>query len=211
MGYPMPFLMIKIITDSELSDSEAVLWAKAQQAVNNKNYRLAIAILSTLITRAPGFLKGRKALRACEEKAPQPLLSSEWDYFPYQLIDKLTSAYPDPESIITGIETVFEKDPYCIPANEILYTAAMELNLPELAAFALETICLGEPTSTKHLHMLADHYLRHGQHAEAAETYRRVLKQNSADPVASHGVQYLAAHAAMGRDEQQDSTNPTQN
>ena len=203
--------MIKIITDSELSAAEAGLWEKAQQAVKAENYKYAANILRTLITRAPGFLLGRKLLRACEVRATPRLFYEARYHYPNQLIDKLTATHPGPESIITGIEAVFEIAPYSIPANEMLYTAAMELNLPELAAFALETICLGEPTSTKHLHMLADHYLRHGQHAEAAETYRRVLKQNSADPVASHGVQYLAAHAAMNRDEQQDSTHPTQN
>ncbi len=185
--------MVTIITEKELPASEAGLWVKAQQAVEAKNFKYAVSILRTLIKRSPGFLKGRQVLRACEVKVTpdagrkSSILTGV----------RLTTTRRDPETTIVTIEDELEKDPYSIPANETLFAAATDLNLPALAAFALETICQGQPNPKKHLHLLANHYIKNEQFSEAAETYRRILQIDRTDPVAQRGEKDCAARASM--------------
>ena len=185
--------MVTIITEKELPASEAGLWVKAQQAVEAKNFKYAVSILRTLIKRTPGFLKGRQVLRACEVKVT-PDAGRKTSIFSGV---RLTTTRRDPETTIVTIEDELEKDPYSIPANETLFAAATDLNLPALAAFALETICQGQPNPKKHLHLLANHYIKNEQFSEAAETYRRILKIDRTDPVAQRGEKDCAARASM--------------
>ena len=185
--------MITIISDKELPQAEVGLWMKAQQAVEAKNYKYAVSILRTLIKRAPGFLTGRKVLRACEVKVT-PDAGRKSSLFTNV---RLTTTRKDPETTITTIEDELEKDPYSVPANETLFAAATDLNLPEMAAFALETICQGQQDPRKHLHLLANHYIKNEQFLEAAETYRRILKLDRTDPVAMRGEKDCAARASM--------------
>ena len=185
--------MVTIITEKELPASEAGLWVKAQQAVEAKNFKYAVSILRTLIKRTPGFLKGRQVLRACEVKVT-PDAGRKTSIFSGV---RLTTTRRDPQTTIVTIEDELEKDPYSIPANETLFAAATDLNLPALAAFALETICQGQPNPKKHLHLLANHYIKNEQFSEAAETYRRILKIDRTDPVAQRGEKDCAARASM--------------
>lgn len=185
--------MITIISERELPAAEAGLWVKAQQAVEANNFKYAVSILRTLIKRSPGFLNGRKLLRACEVKVT-PDAGRKTSLFSGV---RLTTTRKDPEATITNIEDELERDPYSISANETLFAAATDLNLPELAAFALETICQGQPNPKKHLHMLANHYIKNEQFAEAADTYRRVLKVDRTDAIAMRGEKDCAARASM--------------
>ncbi len=185
--------MITSITERELNIEQAGLWKKAQQAVQTKNYKYAISILKTLINKAPGFLDGRKVLRACAVKnAPESGRKSS--LFGGM---RLTTTRKNPEVTIVTIEDDLEKDPYSISANETLFAAASDLNLNDIAAFALETICEGHPQAKKHLHLLANHYIKHEQFAEAASAYTRVLKIDRADPIAMRGEKDCAARASM--------------
>ncbi len=185
--------MIKIITNRELTPEQLGLWTKAQQAVGTRNYKYAVSILKTLIKRAPGFLEGRKVLRACEVKCT-PDAGRRSSLFGGM---RLTTTRKDPETTIISIEDELERDPYSVSANEVLFAAANDLNLPDLAAFALETICQGMPNAKKHLHMLANHYIKHEQFAQAAETYRRVLAIDRTDAIAMRGEKDCAARASM--------------
>ena len=110
---------------------------------------------------------------------------------------RLTTTRRDPETTLTTIEDELEKDPYSIPANESLFAAATDLNLPDIAAFALKTICQGQAKPKQHLHLLANHYIKNEQFAEAAETYRRVLELDRTDAVAQRGEKDCAARASM--------------
>ena len=185
--------MISIITDRQLPQAELGLWVKARQAVDTKNYKYAVSILRTLVKKAPGFLEGRKVLRACEVKVT-PDAGRRSSLFSGV---RLTTTRKDPEAVLVNIEDELERDPYSISANETLYAAACDLNLPDMAAFALETICQGQPNPKKHLHMLANHYIKHEQFAEAADTYRRVLQIDRTDPIAMRGEKDCAARASM--------------
>ncbi|MBR4107905.1 MAG: tetratricopeptide repeat protein [Akkermansia sp.] len=185
--------MITLINVNQLAPDQQGLWVKAQQAVQTKNYKYAVTILKTLVKRVPGFLEGRKLLRACEVKST-PETGRRNSLFGGL---RITTTRKDPESVLVNIEDELEKDPYSVTANETLFAAANDLNLPDIAAFALETICQGQPSDKKHLHLLANHYIKHEQFAQAAETYRRVLKIDHADPIAMRGEKDCAARASM--------------
>ncbi len=185
--------MITIITERQLPQAEAGLWLKAQQAVAAKNYKYAVSILKTLVKRAPGFLEGRKILRSCEIKTT-PDAGRRSSLFGGM---RISTTRKDPATVIVSVEDDLEKDPYSVTANEALFAAANDLNLPELAAFALETICKGQPNAKKHMHMLANHYIKNENFAEAADTYRRILEIDRTDAIAQRGEKDCAARATM--------------
>lgn len=184
--------MITTITERELPADLLSLWVKAQQAVQTKNYKYGVSIIKTIIKRAPGFLEGRKVLRACEVKST-PDAGRRSSLFGGMRI----TSRKNPEETIVVIEDELEKDPYSVTANETLYTAAEACGLHDLAAFALDTICQGQPNAKKHLHMLASHYVKYEQFAEAADTYRKVLAIDRTDPVAMRGEKDCSARASM--------------
>ena len=186
-------LMITLITERQLAADQQALWKKALQAVQAKNYKYAVTILKTIVKRAPGFLEGRKLLRACEVKST-PDAGRKASLFGGL---RVTTSRRDPESVLVNIEDELERDPYSISANEALFAAANELQLHDIAAFALETICQGTPNPKKHLHLLAKHYIQHEQFAEAADVYRRVLKLDPTDPEAMRGEKDCSARATM--------------
>ncbi len=186
--------MITIITERQLPPAEASLWVKAQQAVQAKNYKYAVSILHTLIKNSPGFLEGRKVLRACEVKTT-PDAGRRTSLFTE--MRRITTTHRDPAITLVKVEDDLLKDPYSVTANEALFAAATDLNLPDLAAFALETICQGLPMPKKHLHLLANHYIKNEQFDKAADTYRRVLQIDRADPIAVRGEKDCAARASM--------------
>ena len=185
--------MITLITERQLAADQQALWKKALQAVQTKNYKYAVTILKTIVKRVPGFLEGRKLLRACEVKSA-PEAGRKTSLFGGL---RVTTTRRDPESVLINIEDELEKDPYSIPSNEALFAAANELHLPDIAAFAMETICQGNPGNKKYLHVLARHYIQHEQFSEAADVYRRVLKIDPTDPEAMRGEKDCSARATM--------------
>ena len=185
--------MITLITERQLAADQLGLWKKALQAVQTKNYKYAVTILKTLVKRVPGFLEGRKLLRACEVKST-PDAGRKSSLFGGL---RVTTTRRDPESVLINIEDELERDPYSVSANEALFAAANDLNLPDIAAFALETICQGTPNAKKHLHLLAKHYIKHEQFTEAADVFRRVLKIDPTDPEAMRGEKDCSARATM--------------
>ena len=185
--------MITIVSANELAPDQSSLWIKAQQAVQTKNYKYAVSILKTLVKRVPGFLEGRKLLRACAVKAA-PEGGRKSSIFGGM---RITTTRKDPEATLSSVEDDLENDPYSIGSNEALFAAANELNLPAIAAFALETICQGQPKPKKHLHLLANHYIKIEKFAEAADAYRRILEFDRADPIAVRGEKDCAARASM--------------
>lgn len=185
--------MIVSVTEKELSPRQADLWVKACQSVNTKNFPYAVSLLKALIKEVPGFLEGRKVLRACAVKM-NPAGTKRSSIFSGM---RMTSMKKAPEVVLVSIEDDLEKDPYSVASNEQLYNAAMDLKLPEIATFALETICQGNPTNKKYLHMLATHLIKCENFAQAAETYRRILDIDPSDSVAVKGEKDCSARASM--------------
>ncbi|WP_418170078.1 tetratricopeptide repeat protein, partial [Akkermansia sp.] len=176
--------MIETITEEQLTPQQAEFWVRARQAVDMNNYPYAVSLLKALVKQLPGFLEGRRALRACEIKLNPE--AKKGGLFSGMKIStsKLTSSKKDAATQLSALEDELENDPYSIPVNEALYTAAMDVGFPDLAAFALETVRQGHPGNKKMLHMLASHYVSRDMPAQAAEVYHDLVKLDPTDSVA---------------------------
>ena len=189
--------MIETITEEQLTPQQAEFWVRARQAVDMNNYPYAVSLLKALVKQLPGFLEGRRALRACEIKLNPE--AKKGGLFSGMKIStsKLTSSKKDAATQLSALEDELENDPYSIPVNEALYTAAMDVGFPDLAAFALETVRQGHPGNKKMLHMLASHYVSRDMPAQAAEVYHDLVKLDPTDSVAVKSEKDCMARATM--------------
>jgi Tfp pilus assembly protein PilF len=78
-----------------------------------------------------------------------------------------------------------------------MFEMALKLGFPELAAFALETICKGQPNNTKAMHTLADHFMAHDEPGKASKVYADILKIDPKDLNAAKGEKDAAARNSI--------------
>lgn len=185
-----------IITDKELSDEKRALWLKACSAVELRNYGYAISLLSAVLKEFPAFLEGRRILRRAEIQATKGRKS---------FLSGLSTASlkgsslmkKDPISAMELAEKTLETDPYNVQANQLLRDAAKAAELPEIAAFAMETIVEGNPKDTKLMHELAEQYLAMGLADKAVAMYTKISEINPADLIAIKRGKDASAQASM--------------
>lgn len=186
--------MIEAISETQLTPAQADLWNKARQAVEVNNYGYAVSLLKALVVQIPGFLEGRKTLRACSIRLnPTPKKKGLFGG------SKVSVSKKDPAATMASAEDALESDPYSEGANEALFNAAKEAGLNDVASFALETVREGHPDNKKLLHVLADHYIELSQFEEAAGVYHDILKVDPADAVAGKGETACMARASMSK------------
>ncbi len=190
------------ITEKELPANVKPLWLKALSAVQMNNFDYAVSLLQAVLKDAPGFLEGRKILRKCAIQKQNLAGGKKKGLFGMSSggmgVMKLSSqAKKDPEGSLPLIEKELEKDPIGEQANELLYETAMKLDLPDTAAFALETIRTHSPESVKMLHKLAEHYSSREMPTKAAEVYNDIVKHAPTDSAAIKGAKDASARASM--------------
>jgi len=182
-----------IVTETELQPKHQNLWKRGQLSIEQKNWDYAISLLLPIVKDVPGFLDGRKWLRLAEGEAAGGgrKFSFGGGFFK-------GSSKKDPWEIIADLEeNVFQKDPYNVAANQQLYDLAIKLQFPDLASFALETICKGQPTNTKVMHTLAEHYMTHDEPGRASTVYAEILKIDPRDLNAAKGEKDAAARNSI--------------
>ncbi|MGJ8644840.1 MAG: tetratricopeptide repeat protein [Luteolibacter sp.] len=187
------------ITDKELSATAKPLWLKAMSAVQMNNLDYAVNLLQAVLKEAPGFLEGRQVLRSCEIKQLGGAAKKKGLFGGggMSVMKLANQAKKDPEATLPLIEKELEKDPTNDAANDLLFETAMKMDLPETAAFALETIRKHRPESVKLLHKLADHYLAREEPLKASEVYNDIIKQTPNDGSAIKGAKDASARASM--------------
>ena len=187
------------ITDKELSATAKPLWIKAMSAVQMNNLDYAVSLLQTVLAESPGFLEGRQVLRNCEIKRAGGVAKKKGMFGGGGMgVMKLAGqAKKDPAATLPLIEKELEKDPTSDAANDLLFETAMKMDLPQTAAFALETIRKHSPESVKLLHKLAEHYLAVEDPLKASEVYHDILKQVPNDGAAVKGAKDSSAKASM--------------
>lgn len=170
-------------TEKELSENARGLWLKAVTAVELHNYRYAISLLQAVLKETPEFLEGRKMLRSAAigaTKGKRSFLSG----FSTISLKGSSMVKKDPIAAMEMAEKALENEPYSGPANNLLKDAANAAGMPEIAAFALETLAAGNPKDTKVLHQLAEHYSQQGQGDKAVAVYNRIGELNPSDLIA---------------------------
>ncbi len=187
-------------TENDLPAHVTPLWLKARSAVQVNNLDYSINLLQAVLKEAPGFLEARKILRKCAiqlhgSTKKKGLFGMSGGGMG---VMKLASqAKKDPSAALPLIEKELEKDPVNDQANDLLFDTAMKLDLPDTAAFALETIRQHNPENTKLLHKLAEHYLSREMPTKAADVYNDIIKQAPTDSVAIKGAKDSSARASM--------------
>jgi tetratricopeptide (TPR) repeat protein len=184
-----------IVKETELNPKQQNLWKKGLLAIEQKNWDYAVSLILPVVKELPGFLDGRMALRRAEGE-----MAGGGRKFSFGGGLFKGGSKKDPWEAIADLEdNVFQKDPFNVAANQQLYDLAMKLQFPDLAAFALETIRMGQQDNTKVMHTLADHYMAHDQPEKASEVYRAILKVDPRDMNAVKGEKDSAARTSIIR------------
>lgn len=198
------------ISENELPSNVKALWLKAVTAIQTKNAEYAISLLQAVLSDAPGFLEARKVLRKCSIQV-HGVANKKKGLFGMSgggmSMMKLSSqAKKDPLAALPLIEKELEKDPANDQANELLFDVAIKLELPETAAFALETIRTYAPENIKSLHKLAEFYSVNNDPNKAVEVYNDIIKQSPTDSAAIKGAKDCSARASMQKQKWDENT-----
>jgi tetratricopeptide (TPR) repeat protein len=165
-------------------------------AVELRNYGYAISLIQNILKEAPGFLDARKRLRDVEiiaTKGKKSFLSG----LSTASLKGAGMVKKDPIAAMELAEKNLESDPTNVQINHLLKDASKAAGLPEIAAFALETIVRANPTDTKTMHELGEHYLSMGKADEAVTLYSKIAEINPADLTAVKRSKDAAATASM--------------
>ncbi len=187
------------ITEKELPPNMKPLWLKALSAVQTANLTYGISLLQAVLKESPGFLEGRKMLRKCEIQLAGNAKKKGGLFGGGGMgVMKLQGpAKKDPAGTLPLIEKELEKDPFNDQANDLLFDTALKLELPETAAFALETVRTGSPENAKLLHKLAEFYISREQPMLASDVYNDIIKHHPTDGAAIKGSKDASARASM--------------
>lgn len=179
------------VTESQLDPKYQTLWKKGLLAIEQKNWEYAASLILPIVKEVPTFLDGRKVLRRAEGEYAGSGKK-------FSLGFGGGSSKKDPWEAIADLEErIFQKDPFSESANRTLYDLALKVQYPDLAAFALETIRMGQPTNTKLMHQLASHYMNHGQPELASKVYRSIVDVDPKDMIALKGEKDAAANSSI--------------
>ncbi len=199
------------ISENDLPANVKNLWLKALTSVETNNTEYAVSLLQAVLKDAPGFLQARKILRRCAIQINGGLGTKKKGIFGMSgggmaIMKIANQAKKDPESALPLIEKELEKDPTNEQANDLLFDLALKLELPETAAFALETVRAYVPENTKLLHKLAEYYLSINDPNKAVEVFNDIIKQTPTDSAAIKGSKDSSARASMQKSRWDENT-----
>ncbi|MEO6785358.1 MAG: hypothetical protein ABI318_04420 [Chthoniobacteraceae bacterium] len=185
------------ITENELPEAQRSLFLKAKHANEIRNYGYAIQLMQSVLKQVPGFLDGRKLLRAAA------LASVEGKKSGFSLAGTTlgmtagSTLKKDPLAAIELAEKTLATDPKSSQGNQLLWDAANKAGLPETAAFALETLVGANPKDTKIMHQLGTQYLAMGENEKAVAVYNRISQIDKSDLEAVKKSKDASASATM--------------
>jgi len=183
-------------SEKDLSEKTRALWLKALSAVELRNYGYAISLIQAVLKETPGFVEARRMLRRAEvaaTKGKKGFLSG----LSTASLKGAGMVKKDPLAAMELAEKNLETDPYNTQANHLLKDAANAAGLPEVAAFALETLVEANPKDTKLMHELGEHYSAMGEADRAVNIYTRITEVNPADLIALKKSKDASARATM--------------
>lgn len=183
------------VTEGDLNPSMKKLWLKSLSAIEMNNLDYAVSLLQNVLKEEPGFLQGRKAMRAASIQAQKSTGKKAAMMKPWGKLKGRVKK--DPVSAIADIEAELAKDPTSIDGNRLLSDAALSAGMFESAAFALETVRENHLTETKTLHELAQLYLTHNFPDKAAEVFNDIVDRDPTDGTAAKSARDASARYSM--------------
>ena len=186
-------------TEKDLSEFHKAAWLKAMSAMQLRNYGYTVQLLQSVLKSNPDFLDGRKLSRkaAIAKNAGKKGILSGLSSASFSTIKVQGLLKKDPVGAMDAVEKILENDPFNQSANMLLRDAALAANIPEVAAFALQTIIEGSPKETKTMHELARHYFQYGQPDKAVEIYNKITEITPNDLAALKGGKDASAAFSM--------------
>ncbi|MCX6980312.1 MAG: hypothetical protein NTV08_06115 [Verrucomicrobia bacterium] len=185
------------IPEKDLTEAQRALFQKARHANEIRNHGYAIQLMQSVLKQVPGFLDGRKLLRAAAlagvegKKSGFSLAGTTLGMTAGSTLKK------DPLAAMELAEKTLATDPKSPQGNQLLWEAANKAGLPETAAFALETLVGANPKDTKLLHQLGGQYISMGENDKAVAVYNRIVQINPADLEANKKAKDASASATM--------------
>ena len=188
-------------TEKDLPEFHKAAWLKAMSAMQLRNYGYTIQLLQSVLKSNPDFLDGRKLSRkaAIAKNAGKKGILSGLSSASFSTIKVQGLLKKDPVAAMDAVEKILENDPFNQSANMLLRDAALGANIPEVAAFALQTIIEGAPKDTKTMHELAKHYFQHSLPDKAVDIYNKITEITPNDLAAIKGGKDAAAAFSMQR------------
>ncbi|HXI82884.1 MAG TPA: tetratricopeptide repeat protein [Verrucomicrobiae bacterium] len=197
-------------TSSNIDPRANGFYQKALAALERNNLDYAIEMLIQTLNIEPNFTKAREYLRAVQMKKTESAGGLKRMFTGAKLTPLLTKAkmavQKNPSEAMTLAEQALTEDPKNSQALWVLAEAAEVAKLPETVVQTLETYTRLNPKDTKALHWLARSYKETGQHAQAGETYDRLLQINPNDFEAQKGAKDSTADGAMAGGGWEEST-----
>jgi len=194
-------LNMATINENDLPDPLRALYLKARHANEIRNYGYVVQLMLPVLKEVPGFLDGRKLLRAAS-LAIQGGKKSGFSLAGTTLgMTACSTLKKDPLAAMELAEKTLAGDPTNTQGNQLLFEAANKAGLPEVAAFALETLVLAHPKDVKVLNQLADHYMAMGESEKAGVIYTKIvqLKPNDQEAIKKSKDASAAATMKSGR------------
>ncbi len=188
------------ISSSQLTGPQADSFRKAKDALSRQNWDYILMLMPPLLESAPGFLEGRKILRAAQMAKTKGTSGLEKSMAgvkvaPFLLQAKATAG-KSLGAALAKIEEALAIDPHNSQANGTLADLALNHDLPGTAIFAHETVRVAKPQDTANLHGLAKAYIAAKQMSKARDTYQAILNLNPADGDALKGMKDASALVA---------------
>ncbi len=173
-----------VATETDLTTSQRDSLKKARQAFQRDNHDYAVALLMQLLKEAPRFLEGRALLReiGIKKSASASKMFKSLGSISHapQLMKAQNAAKKNPEEALITLEHFLLNDPFHPQANALLSQIAQQLDMPETACFAHETVAKNEPNEPKNLHALGRLYLAM-RDPRAKQVFEHLLNLNPHD------------------------------
>lgn len=188
-------------TEKDLPEAHKATWLKAMSAMQLRNYGYTIQLLQSVLKATPDFLAGRQLARkaAIAKNAGKKGILGGLSSASFSTMKVQSLLKKDPVAAMDAVERILEAEPYNPQANQLLREAAVAANVPEVAAFALETIIEGNPKDTKTMHELARHFMQNGLPEKAVEWYGKITEITPNDLAAVKCGKDAAAASSMQR------------
>jgi tetratricopeptide (TPR) repeat protein len=187
-------------TQSDLTPQQKQAWLKAVSAMELKNHGYAIQLCQGILKACPEFLDARKLAR---QAAVAKSAGGKKGFFAglgggssiaLMKASGLLKNAKLPELLVL-LEEILAKDPHNLQANTLLKEAALKWDPPlqELAVFAFETLCEGNPKDSEQLHRFASFCMEKDSSGKArdperaVEIFNRLLTLNPNDLAAIKG------------------------
>ncbi|NDF16903.1 MAG: hypothetical protein EB079_02905 [Verrucomicrobia bacterium] len=188
------------ISSSQLTAGQSDSFRKAKEALARQNWDYILMLLPPILEANPGFLEGRKVLRAAQAAKAKSVSTLEKKMAGVKIAPMVlaakSSAGKSWSAALAKIEEALAMDPHNGQANLALSEIALANDLPGTAIFAHETVRVGAPQDVGNLHGLARAYIAARQMSKARDTYQAILGINPSDGDALKGMKDASALVA---------------